>query len=144
MIAPQFRISNFESNGKGIDSVIKRVLCFFAFAAVLWTAKAVTQEKKSFTADRHKERGLSCAACHKEEQPKTAASQESCLVCHSSIEAVAERTKDFGMNPHRNHLLDGSDVACTDCHKGHMADTPACHQCHTGMKFEKAKEVSWH
>ena len=122
--------------------MIKRVLCFFALAAVAWTAAAITQDKKSFTADRHKERGLACAACHREDQPKTAASGESCLPCHKSIEAVAERTKDFEKNPHKNHLLDVSDVACTDCHKGHKDDTPVCNQCHSGMTFEKAKAES--
>ena len=118
---------------------MKRVLCFFALAAVLWTGTAITQEKKSFTADRHKERGLTCAACHKEEQPKTAASGEACLPCHNSIEAVADRTKDFKNNPHKNHITDSNDVACTECHQGHKANTLLCTRCHTGFKFEKTQ-----
>ena len=117
--------------------VIKRIFCFFALAAVLGTGIAITQEKKLFTADSHKERGLTCAACHKEEQPKTAASGEACLTCHNSIEAVAEKTKDFERNPHKNHITDGSDVACTQCHQGHKDNISLCHQCHAGMTFEK-------
>ena len=118
---------------------MKRVLCFFALAAMIWTGAAATQDKKSFTADRHKERGLACAACHKEDQPKTAASGESCLPCHTSIEAVAERTKDFDKNPHQNHLTESSDLSCTQCHQGHKADIVACEQCHSGMTFERQK-----
>ena len=117
--------------------VIRRVLCFFALATVFWTGTGIAQEKESFTADSHKERGLACAACHKEEQPKTAASGEACLTCHNSIEAIAERTKNFNKNPHKNHLTDSSDIACTECHQGHKANISLCNQCHTGFKFEK-------
>jgi hypothetical protein len=119
--------------------VINRVLCFIALAAVLGTGTAITQEKKLFTADSHKERGLTCAACHKEEQPKTAASGEACLTCHNSIEAVAEKTKDFDRNPHKNHITDSSDVECTACHQGHKDNISLCHQCHAGLKFEKTQ-----
>jgi hypothetical protein len=115
---------------------MKRVLCFFALAVLLLTGAATTQEKKSFTADRHKERGLACNACHKEDPPKTAASGEACLPCHTSMEAVAERTNDFAKNPHKNHLIDSTDVECTDCHQGHKADKVACEQCHSGFKFK--------
>jgi hypothetical protein len=117
--------------------VVKRILYFFALAAALWTGTALTEEKNSFTADQHKALGLTCAACHKEEPPKTAASGESCLACHTSMEAVAERTKDFEKSPHKNHLVETSDIACTDCHHGHQANTSLCDQCHTGFKFEK-------
>jgi hypothetical protein len=117
--------------------VIKHVFCFFALAAVLGTGTAIAQEKKLFTADSHKERGLTCAACHNEEQPKTAASGDACLTCHNSIEAVAERIKDFEKDPHKNHITDGSDIACTACHQGHKDNISLCHQCHAGLKFEK-------
>lgn len=117
--------------------VIKRALCFFALAAALWTGTALTEDKKTTTADGHKDRGLKCAACHKEDAPKTAASGASCLVCHQSMESVAERTKDFDKNPHKNHLVDSSDIACTDCHQGHKANKLACDQCHSGLTFER-------
>jgi uncharacterized paraquat-inducible protein A len=124
-------------NQKGIFSVIKRILFVFILAAVVWTGTAITQEKKLFNADRHKELGLTCGVCHKEEEPKTPASGELCLVCHTSMEAVAERTKDFQLNPHQNHLVDSSDIACTNCHNGHQPDATICERCHAGMKFEK-------
>jgi len=122
--------------------VIKKFLCVFALTAFLWTGAAISQDKKPTTADLHKEHGLDCKACHKEEPPKTAASEESCLVCHKSMEAVAERTKDFEKNPHKNHLLEVSDVACTDCHHGHSATTAICERCHMGITFEKKQETA--
>jgi fumarate reductase flavoprotein subunit len=118
------------------------MLCFFALSAMLWTGTAITQEKKSFTADRHKERGLTCDACHKEATPKAAASAAACLTCHKTMEAVAERTKDFERNPHKNHLVESNDVECTECHHGHKANMSLCDQCHTGFKFEKKQAAA--
>lgn len=117
--------------------MLKRILPVCAVAAALWSVSAVSEEEKPFVADRHKEQGLTCIACHKEAKPKTAASAEACLVCHQSIEAVAEQKLDLNPNPHRNHVTEAMDLECTQCHHGHKADTPICHQCHTGMAFEK-------
>ena len=106
---------------------------------MIWTGLAAVEEKSDFTADRHKTRGLACEACHAEAQPKTPASGQACIKCHKSLEAVAERTKDFERNPHQNHITEGSDVECTQCHYGHKADVPLCNQCHSGFVFEKKK-----
>ena len=97
----------------------------------------VAEEKKEFTADRHKKQNISCNACHGQEQPKSAASAKACLTCHKSMEAMGERTKDFDKNPHKNHLTEASDLECTQCHQGHKADTILCDQCHTGFKYNK-------
>jgi fumarate reductase flavoprotein subunit len=122
---------------KMTSRTIQRFFCLSAAAALLWTGTVIAQEKEAFSADRHKERGLACDACHGEAQPATPAPAKACLTCHESLEAVAERTKDFERNPHNNHLTEASDVECTQCHHGHKTDTPVCHQCHEGMKFEK-------
>ena len=122
--------------------MIRRMLCFCAIAAIIGTGIATPQEKDVFTADRHKKRSISCNACHEEAQPKTPATSKSCLSCHQSMEAVAERTKDFEKNPHKNHITESSDLECTECHRGHKADTPVCHGCHTGMKFEKKQPAT--
>ena len=120
--------------------MLKRILCVGAVAAALWSASAISEEEKPFMADRHKERSLACTVCHKEAEPKTAASPEACLACHQSIEAVAQKTADLKPNPHKNHVTEASDLECTQCHQGHKADTPICHQCHIGMVFEKKAE----
>ena len=121
--------------------MLKKAFCLCALAFLFSTGIAIAQEEQEgpFTADRHKERGLKCEACHGDPEPKTAASPKSCLTCHKSLEAVADRTNDRERNPHNNHLTQSSDVECTDCHHGHKADTILCHQCHTGMTFEKMK-----
>ena len=117
--------------------MFRKIFCFSAAIATLWTGIAIAQEESAFTADRHKKLGISCEACHGEAQPKTDASGQACLPCHKSMEAVAEKTKDFERNPHQNHVTESSDLECTECHHGHKADTPLCHRCHIGMKFEK-------
>jgi len=116
---------------------LKWIFCISAAAALLWAGAAVAEETAAFTANRHQARGLACNACHGEAQPKAPAPATACLACHQSIEAVAERTKDFEKNPHQNHITEASDLECTQCHQGHKADTPLCHQCHLGAKFEK-------
>ncbi len=120
---------------------MKRMLCCVFVAAMFWMGAAIAQEGSASTADRHKKRDITCNACHGEEQPKTPALAEACLTCHNSLEAVAEKTKDFDKNPHKNHLTESSDLECTQCHHGHKADTPICHQCHEGMKFEKLETI---
>jgi len=97
---------------------------------------------KKPTADRHKDRGVKCGACHDgEAEPKTAASSESCLTCknHGSWDIVAERAsldKGYKVNPHRNHISEAYDLECTLCHRPHEADAIACHSCHQGLEFK--------
>lgn len=122
--------------------MLKKILFMAAAAAILWSGINLAEEKSNFTADRHKGRGLSCTACHGEEQPKAAAPAKSCLSCHKSLEAVAERTAAYEPNPHSNHLTQSSDIECTQCHYGHKEDSPVCHQCHQGLQFAKHEAES--
>ena len=121
---------------KGMNLVIKRIF-WLSIAAIIFCSGLILAEERPFTADRHKKANITCSGCHGEEQPKTAATQKGCITCHKSLEAVAERTKDFEKNPHKNHLTDGSDIECTQCHQSHKADVVICTQCHSGMVFEK-------
>jgi hypothetical protein len=107
---------------------------------MLCAGAAISQEKPVFTADKHKEKNIACTGCHDSAQPKTPAPAESCLKCHKSMDAVAEETKDFKPNPHKNHVTESQDLDCTQCHQGHKADAPMCGQCHGEMKFEKQQE----
>jgi hypothetical protein len=117
--------------------MIKRILCISAVAILILTCLAIAKDKDAFTADRHKDLKVECAACHGDAEKKSAPSEKVCLTCHQSLEAVAEKTKDFVKNPHKNHLTEAADVECTQCHNGHKADTPVCNTCHQGIKFEK-------
>ena len=125
--------------------MIKKIVCLAVIVALLVIGVALSQEAREnkHTADRHKERGITCGGCHGEEEdaPKTAASPKSCLACknHGSWDVVAERTvkdKDYRFNPHRNHITETNDIECTQCHQAHRNDTVACYDCHTGMKFK--------
>lgn len=122
---------------KEIIQVLKRMFCLTAIVGIFWTVAAITQEKEVFTADRHKEMGFSCEVCHQEAEPTTPASGKSCLACHESMEAMAEKTKDFVPNPHDNHMTQSSNIECTQCHQGHKADVSLCEQCHAGLTFQK-------
>jgi hypothetical protein len=117
--------------------MLKKLPYLSLIAVMLCAASAIAQDKNGFTADRHGSRELSCDACHGEGQFDSTAPAKSCLNCHKSLAAVAEKTKDFAYNPHQNHLTDSSEVECIQCHHGHQADTPACYQCHEGMEFKK-------
>ena len=118
--------------------MIKKILCCLILVSGLGIGAVVSEEKTGgFTAERHKSVGVSCIGCHKEEQPKTAAPEKSCLACHKSFDAVAERTKNYEPDPHNNHITQSSDIECTQCHQGHKADVILCQKCHSGMKFQK-------
>ncbi len=121
---------------------MKRIAWLSLLVAISWIGLA-TAEDRPFTADSHKKINVTCAGCHDgETQPKTAATQKGCITCHKSLEAVAEKTKDFEKNPHDNHLTQNTDIECTQCHQGHKADVVLCNQCHSGMVFEKLKQSS--
>lgn len=119
--------------------VIGRICWLCAVTVLLWTGMTFTEEKRPPTADRHKERGMKCESCHGVAEPKTDATGASCLPCHKSMEAMAERTKNYDRNPHENHISNANDLECTQCHKGHKEDEILCHKCHTGMTFEKVE-----
>ena len=117
----------------------KKTICFAVIAVLLVIGITISQEAQGNkpTAERHKDRGVACAVCHDgESAPKTAAAPKSCLMCHESLNAVAEKTREYKFNPHRNHITESNDLECTQCHQGHKDDTTVCFNCHQGMKFK--------
>lgn len=97
--------------------------CAFVFAILTAANAAQTKTVKPF----HKEAGLTCEDCHGTKTPNKVATEENCLSCHESREAVEERTKKDDPNPHFGH--DGS-IGCNDCHKEHEMSVLYCDQCH--------------
>src|SRR5512140_115783 len=91
----QSSICNRQFFLKGDLSVLKRLFLVIGVTAVFFTGIASAQEKRLPTADRHKALKIACAGCHNEEQPKTAAPEDACLKCHTSIESVADLTKSL-------------------------------------------------
>ena len=120
--------------------MIKKMICFTAIVALLGIGVSMSQEtpeNKKPLGNRHSDRGLACGVCHEgNDKPTTAAKPEACLTCHGSLSAVAERTKGYIANPHKNHITESNDITCTQCHQGTKEDTVICLRCHTGMKFK--------
>jgi len=122
--------------------VLRKILSLSALAAFLCAGAAITQEKETFTADRHKELGMGCESCHEDAQPKAAPAEpgKACAACHGPMEEVAKKTGELFPNPHDNHITQANEVDCTECHKGHKADATPCQNCHVGMKFVKTPQ----
>lgn len=111
--------------------------------------------------------GFDCTVCHDEDaltelhrsttktqrkaslKLKNAVSNETCLMCHDSYEALAEQTAestyltdDHGLtvNPHDVPAEEGHDdpIACTSCHSVHKEYEPIryCYGCHHADVFE--------
>jgi len=125
-------------------TMMRKIIFLSVVAALLAIGAAASQQaqEQKPTADRHKDRGVTCSVCHDgEADPKAAASPKSCLTCknHDSWNTISERInndKEYKFNPHHNHITETNDLECTMCHQAHKEDTIICHKCHQGMKFK--------
>jgi hypothetical protein len=82
----------------------------------------------SFLDRRHADKNVGCAGCHGATLPRKRVGNDGCLACHTSYEAVAQKTKHAEPNPHDSHV---GEVRCTLCHRGHAAPVLYCNQCHS-------------
>lgn len=78
-------------------------------------------------ADRHSERGVQCVSCHGSEKPDANVSNDKCLACHGTYQALADKTSKLDVNPHASHL---GDMPCIRCHQGHKPSVLICNNCH--------------
>lgn len=99
----------------------------FAFSALLFSGSIWAQQNK-FLADRHKDRGMECSACHKESPPQKAVPSDVCKGCHDEEKLAIKSAEKFGrQNPHDNHL---GAIGCEQCHHAHKPSVDACAKCH--------------
>jgi fumarate reductase flavoprotein subunit len=99
----------------------------FALGAIILSGHTWAQQKK-FLADRHKDRGMECSACHKESPPQKAMSSDVCKGCHDPEKLAIKSADKLGrQNPHDNHL---GDIPCESCHHAHKPSEDACAKCH--------------
>ncbi len=75
----------------------------------------------------HTAAGLTCASCHKESPPSTPVQTATCLSCHGSYDALADKTQNDSPNPHDSHQ---GQLPCESCHHVHMPSVSYCAQCH--------------
>lgn len=59
----------------------------------------------------------------------------SCLGCHGSYEALAEKTATLEPNPHRNHM---GHVQCESCHAMESEPRLMCNDCHSFPALDEA------
>lgn len=77
---------------------------------------------------RHREIGLSCLSCHRENPPAASVATDECKSCHGSDDDIADLTDDNGAsNPHASH---NGPLPCEKCHHVHRASENFCATCH--------------
>lgn len=76
---------------------------------------------------RHGQSGIACTTCHGTDF-SAGVPVATCLTCHGSYEALAERSRRVVPNPHAPHHL--GEVRCGQCHKEHRASVLFCNRCH--------------
>ena len=84
-------------------------------------------EQKVPLGDRHKEKGIQCDGCHKENPPQNKTPMAVCQGCHGDYKSLGEKTEKVDPNPHRSHL--GS-LDCSSCHHSHKPSEDHCAGCH--------------
>lgn len=94
-----------------------------------------------FLADKHKDAGLNCESCHKENPPSQLVPMSVCLGCHGGDYAkLAEQTKKMAQNPHASHL---GNANCEYCHHAHRPSENYCAKCHSfGFKLPGIKGIT--
>jgi hypothetical protein len=113
-------------NTKPVMTVLLAVVSLVVFSVV-----GMAQQKQEIK-DLHGILGVSCMDCHGDKSPPQIPERETCLKCHKSYPAVAERTEKLKPNPHASH--DGW-VPCTNCHSTHGTSRLYCNGCHTFRNF---------
>ncbi len=113
----------------GLGAAVLLILATTALAEQSTPAATGNALRPVVLFDLHKNAGLSCADCHGDllrVDDNESVQNASCMHCHGSAEAMAERS-DEEINPHRSHL---GEIGCTVCHHGHTPSYAYCLNCH--------------
>jgi hypothetical protein len=78
-------------------------------------------------ADKHKNAGIDCNGCHKENPPKEKVPTAMCMNCHGNYAKLAEQTQKGEHNTHDTHL---GELDCDKCHHSHKPSADLCGKCH--------------
>jgi len=114
---------------KGIIAISISFIWILTFAYLLggYSILAMAAES-SFLAGKHKNAGVDCESCHKENPPSKPVPMPICLECHGGdYEKLAEQTTKVAPNPHDSHL---GKAQCEFCHHAHKPSEYYCAKCH--------------
>jgi hypothetical protein len=84
-------------------------------------------EQAMLLGDKHKEMGIQCESCHKENPPQNKVPKAVCQGCHGDYKMLAEKTEKVDPNPHRSHE---GNLDCSVCHHSHKPSEDHCESCH--------------
>jgi fumarate reductase flavoprotein subunit len=97
--------------------------CFFGVHSIMALAA-----EPSNLGSKHKDAGVVCESCHKENPPSKSVPMQICLECHGgNYEKLAEQTTKVAPNPHDSHL---GKAQCDFCHHAHKPSEYYCAKCH--------------
>jgi hypothetical protein len=114
---------------KGIIAISTSLIWILTFAYLFggYSILAMAAES-SFLADKHKNAGVDCESCHKENPPSKSVPMQICLDCHGGdYGKLAEQTRKVAPNPHDSHL---GKAPCEFCHHAHKLSEYYCANCH--------------
>ncbi len=77
----------------------------------------------------HKNAGVTCDQCHRENPPSSPVPTPICFQCHGSYEKLAEQTENT--KPHNPHASHEGNLDCETCHHVHKPSVNYCAKCHT-------------
>jgi Cytochrome c3 len=94
--------------------------------SVLLPSVLILAAQDLFLGDRHKNLGVECSGCHREDPPKQRVPMAVCLGCHGDYSKVVAKTSKINPNPHDSHL---GEIECEKCHHSHKPSVNACNAC---------------
>lgn len=98
----------------GMTASIVTVTVILTGVLFLFASQGPWAAALKMVAERHKEIGLECGTCHKENPPREKVSAVTCIGCHGDAETMAKRAKSQNLNYH-----DGKELNCILCHTAH-------------------------
>ncbi|MGE4261863.1 MAG: cytochrome c3 family protein [Shewanella sp.] len=103
--------------------------------AVLTVFAGSAMAKSEMLLDQyHFSKGVKCASCHGDAQPREAVTMMKCVQCHNT-KKLAEKTKDMKPTNVHNNRHFGTETKCLSCHKIHQKSENACVSCHPRWNF---------
>jgi hypothetical protein len=115
-----------------IKKIAKTAFCgmsLWAFLALTdyHTSPFAWAQQSLLLGEKHKNAGVSCEGCHRDEAAKEQVSTAVCIGCHGDYPKIAELRAKSSPNPHESHL---GNLKCESCHHVHKLSEDYCGKCH--------------